>query len=87
MKLYRNNNYPNRLYAYSTETGWVMFPAVVGGWAEREPARGLDPIHLREVPVRLAFYSGIPGAPGVLVVDAFNSDVQLGEVSPARSPR
>ena len=63
MKLYRNNNYPNRWYAFSPETGWVMFPAAVGGWAKREPARGVDPIQFREVPLRLAFDAGIPGAP------------------------
>jgi len=38
----------------------------------------VDPIHLREVPVRLTLYSGIPGSPGIPVADAFNSDVQLG---------
>lgn len=63
MKLYRHNNYPNRWYAYSVETGWTMFPAADGGWAKREPARGIDPIQFREVPVRMAFNTGIPGAP------------------------
>ena len=48
MKLYRNTNYHNRWYAFSPETGWVMFPAAVGGWAKREPARGIDPIQFRE---------------------------------------
>jgi hypothetical protein len=66
MKLYGNRNYPTLWFAYSRETGWVMFPAEVGGWARREAARGLDPIHLREVPVKLAVNTGIPGALYVL---------------------
>jgi len=74
MKLYRNNNYPTRWLAYSPETGWTMFPAELGGWAKRQLARGLDPIHLREVPCGLAFNTGIPGAP---VDDAFNSQIEL----------
>jgi hypothetical protein len=38
----------------------VKFPAEAGGWDRREPARGLDPIDLREVPVQLAAAAGIP---------------------------
>ena len=63
MKLYRSANYPTRWYSYSETTGWVMFPAEVGGWNKRQPARGIDPMHLREVPVQLAFNAGIPGSP------------------------
>ena len=63
MKLYRNRNYPNRWYAYSNSTGWVMFPAEINGWEKRQPARGIDPIYLRQVPVQLAFDAGIPGSP------------------------
>lgn len=81
MKLYRNNNYPNRWYAFSPETGWVMFPAAVGGWEKREPARGVDPIQFRDVPVRLAFDTGIPGAPCVQADQPASSDVQLGEAA------
>ena len=32
MKLYRCNHYPARWYAHSEATGWVMFPAEIGGW-------------------------------------------------------
>jgi hypothetical protein len=66
MKLYRNANYPSRWFAYGPDTGWVMFPAEVGGWEKRERARGVDPIHVREVPVGLALNTGIPGAPAIL---------------------
>jgi hypothetical protein len=60
MKLYRSRNYPNRWYAYSRSTGWVMFPMQVDGWSRREPARGIDPIDVREVPVHLAANTGMP---------------------------
>lgn len=67
MKLYRHHNYPNRWYAYSVETGWVMFPAADDGWTRREPARGIDPIQFREVPVQLAVNTGIPDLASELV--------------------
>lgn len=63
MKLYRSKNYPERWYAYSASTGWVMFPNAIGGWENRQPARGIDPIDIREVPAPLAYAAGIPGAP------------------------
>jgi hypothetical protein len=63
MKLYRSQNYRNRWYAYSDSTGWVVFPAEIKGWDKRKPARGIDPIDIREVPLQLALDTGIPGLP------------------------
>jgi hypothetical protein len=63
MKLYRSSNHATRWFAFGLDTGWVMFPAEANGWSKREAARGVDPIHLREVPLRLGFNTGIPGAP------------------------
>jgi hypothetical protein len=40
-----------------------MFPAELDGWKKRKPARVLDPLELREVPLRMGFNTGIPGAP------------------------
>ena len=60
MKLYRNRSYPNRWYAHSHVTGWVMFPDGENGWSKRQPARGIDPIYIREVPVHLAADTGFP---------------------------
>jgi hypothetical protein len=60
MKLYRNRQYPNLWFAYSPATGWVKFPAEADGWLRREPARGIDPIHIRQVPLQLAAVAGIP---------------------------
>jgi hypothetical protein len=54
MKLYRSKKYPTKWIAYSRTTGWVVFPAEVDGWGKREPARGIDPIDIREVPLQLA---------------------------------
>jgi hypothetical protein len=36
-----------------------MFPAAAEGWTKRQPARGIDPLDVREVPIRLAFGAGI----------------------------
>ncbi|HUB32016.1 MAG TPA: hypothetical protein VMA31_03270 [Bryobacteraceae bacterium] len=68
MKLYSSRRYPNRWYAHSRATGWVMFPSSPGGWEMRQPARGIDPVDVREVPVRLGFNSGVPESPDQLVL-------------------
>ena len=67
MKLYKSKMYPNRWYASSSFTGWVMFPAEPNGWAKRQPARGVDPIDVREVPKELAADAGLPEAVDSLV--------------------
>ena len=70
MKLYRSQKYPNRWFAHSVTTGWVMFPAVADGWSKREPARGMDPMDVREVPIRLAAITGIHAASNASMEDA-----------------
>ena len=60
MKLYRSRKYPTQWFAYSPAAGWVKFPMDTDGWQRREPARGIDPIDIREVPVELAAAAGIP---------------------------
>jgi len=50
-------------FAFDPETGWVMFPAEVGGWHRRQASSGINPIDMREVPLRMGFNTGIPGAP------------------------
>jgi hypothetical protein len=66
MKLYRSRQNPNRWLAYSPAMGWVRFPAEANGWARREPARGIDPIDIREVPVELGAAAGVPQHDGML---------------------
>ena len=63
VKLYRISTHPNHWIACEKGAGWVMFPAVDNGWEQRRPARGLDPLYLREVPLRLASNTGIPHLP------------------------
>jgi len=59
MRLYCNSRYPNRWYAHSKKTGWVMFPAEPNGWSKREAARGVDPLYTREVAIGQAAGTGI----------------------------
>ena len=67
MKLYRSAQHPGQWVAYGPGLGWVVFPARERDWDERRPARGLDPVHLREVtpwPCRARGYgAGISGLP------------------------
>jgi hypothetical protein len=63
VKLFRSIRYPTRWFAFGPEVGWVMFPAEVDGWQKRQPARGIDPLDVREVPLRMGIHTGIPGAP------------------------
>jgi len=59
MKLYRSATHPGNWVAYLPGAGWFVFPARENGWEERRPARGLDPIHLREVPAHAAANTGV----------------------------
>jgi hypothetical protein len=78
VKLFRSTKYPSRWFAFGPEIGWVMFPLEVGGWQKRQPARGVDPIYMREVPLRLGLNAGIPNA---AVSRSGTSDVPLTEVA------
>ncbi|MGO9261700.1 MAG: hypothetical protein ACLQU1_36170 [Bryobacteraceae bacterium] len=60
MKLYRSAVHPGCWVAYVPGSGWVVFPARENGWEKRRPARGLDPVHLRQVPLSFAAETGIP---------------------------
>jgi hypothetical protein len=60
IKLYSDALRPKNWVAYIAGTGWVAFPARENGWEQRSPARGLDPLYLREVPVHQGFAAGLP---------------------------
>ena len=60
IKLYRDALHPRNWVAYVPESGWVAFPAKENGWANRTPARGLDPLYLRQVPLDNGFQAGVP---------------------------
>jgi hypothetical protein len=64
LKLYRSADYPTTWFAFSEDTGWVMFPAEVGGWGKRRVACGFDPLAVQEVPISQGFNTGILGASG-----------------------
>ncbi len=60
MKLFWCKKERRHWIAFSEATGLVAFPAEANGWRKRKPADiPLD--DLREIPVRLAAYTGIPG--------------------------
>ena len=60
IKLYCSAAHPHHWVAYFEGTGWVAFPAKQNGWEERQPARGLDPLCLRQVPLQRGFAAGVP---------------------------
>jgi hypothetical protein len=62
MKLYRHPQLATHWFAFDLKIGWVTFPAEVGGWRKRQPAQDIDLIGVQEVPIRLGFNTGIPGA-------------------------
>ena len=59
-RLYRSAVHRNQWIAHVQGLGWFMFPARENGWELRRPARCLDPLHLREVPAKLALAAGFP---------------------------
>jgi len=60
IKLYRDALRPKNWVAYIENVGWVAFPAAQNGWEHRTPARGLDSLYLREVPLENGYGAGIP---------------------------
>ncbi len=59
IRLYKSSLHPKHWVACVPGSGWVAFPARENGWFERHPARGLDPLYLREVPLELGANTGI----------------------------
>lgn len=59
VKLYVSSLHPGFWIVSGVETGWMMFPRKTNGWEERRAARGLDPVYLREAPLRLALETGV----------------------------
>ena len=86
MKLYRSISNPTRWFAFDPTEGWVMFPAETGGWQRREPARGMDPIEIREVSPCMGHNTGIPYAP-ILVNGGPQFVARGNRMSPGRSVR
>jgi hypothetical protein len=62
VKLYRSSLHPGQWIAHIAGMGWWAFPAKPEGWADRKPARGVDPVHLRQAPLQMALNTGMPEA-------------------------
>jgi len=65
LKLFRSSRHLDSWIAYSPETGWVIFPDAENGWDKRTRACGLDPVHLRQVPVGMAAHTGLVSQPPI----------------------
>ena len=63
IKLYRSMDHPREWVAYVPDAGWLVFPNSENGWEQRKPIQGLDPIHLRQVPLSLAANAGLEPVP------------------------
>ena len=63
MKLYRSTKDSTQWFAFGRNTGWLIFPPEVDGWQKRKMIPGINPIDMREVPIRMGFNTGFPGAP------------------------
>jgi hypothetical protein len=63
IKLYSSMDHPGAWVAYVPDSGWLVFPDLENGWEQRKPVRGLDPIHLREMPLHRASHAGLDTAP------------------------
>jgi hypothetical protein len=59
-RLYRSSVHNNYWIAFTKDQGWVAFPNRENGWEQRHPARGIDPLYLREVPAKQAASAGFP---------------------------
>jgi hypothetical protein len=60
IKLYKSSCHPRHWVAYAPGLGWFLFPNRENGWEHRQAARGLDPMHLRQVPHQCADATGMP---------------------------
>jgi hypothetical protein len=59
VRLYRTNRDWQHWFVLIPSTGWVRFPAKIDGWAERQHVTMLSREHLHEVPLWLAFNTGL----------------------------
>jgi hypothetical protein len=57
--LYRSSTYLQHWFAFTPATGWVIFPAKMNGWDDRRKAGNLDRVQLTEVPLWMAFGTGL----------------------------
>lgn len=58
-RLYRSPRDFRHWFVYDAVMGWMMFPARIDGWLDRRPLSSLQGLDLLEVPLRLAFGTGL----------------------------
>lgn len=58
-RLYRSPAESLHWFVWAEDLGWFLFPAKPNGWAERSPAKNISPPRLQEVPLRMAFNTGL----------------------------
>ena len=59
MKLFRNAMDLDHWYVPGRGRRWLRFPAKMNGWLERRPVPRKDAMELHEVPLWLAFNTGL----------------------------
>jgi hypothetical protein len=59
VRLYRSTTDLEHWFVRIRGTGWVRFPAKVNGWAEHRIVTILSHEHLNQVPLWLAFRTGL----------------------------
>jgi len=58
--LFRNGKDLNHWYVRVSEKRWMSFPARINGWAARQELRRVEEGDLHQLPLWLAFNTGIP---------------------------
>jgi hypothetical protein len=61
-RLYRSSRDLDHWFVYDGAMGWMTFPARIAGWVDRHPLRALQGLDLHEVPLWLAFHTGLTDA-------------------------
>lgn len=58
-RLYRSGRDLGHWFVFDRSFGWMIFPARLGGWAERRPLPTVYGLGLHEVPLWLSFNTGL----------------------------
>lgn len=59
IQLYRSSSHMHHWIVWSIRAGWLIFPAKVRGWEDRRPCAEVPPGQLHEVPLWMAFNTGL----------------------------
>jgi hypothetical protein len=59
IRLYRSPSHLNHWIVCSDRGGWQIFPAKFHGWEERKPLPGANAAKFHQVPLWMAFNTGL----------------------------